>query len=200
MKLIKHFVLFFIPPHTWKVPVFLLLGFFIGLFAFIFYISRAPTYLSDDPSTCVNCHIMTPQYATWSHSSHREVANCNDCHVPHDNFFRHYWFKANDGLRHATIFTLRREPQVIFIRDGGRKVVQENCLRCHGELLLNDKMERMTNEGHDFRKERNCVECHREVPHGTVYGLSAVPNIKGVPLPQSPVPKWLSSIMKKEKK
>jgi hypothetical protein len=38
-----------------------------------------------------------PQYVTWFHSRHREVATCNDCHVPHDNIVRHYAFKASDG-------------------------------------------------------------------------------------------------------
>ena len=47
------------------------------------YLLRAHTYfVGDDPSACVNCHIMTPYYATWSHSSHGRDATCNDCHVP----------------------------------------------------------------------------------------------------------------------
>lgn len=29
------------------------------------YLLRAHTYLGDDPSACVNCHIMAPYYATW---------------------------------------------------------------------------------------------------------------------------------------
>jgi cytochrome c nitrite reductase small subunit len=93
----------FIPPDQWKVSVIILLGIFTGLFLFAFYISKAPSYLSDKPSTCVNCHIMAPQYATWSHSAHREETNCNDCHVPHNNIFNKYYFKGKDGLRHATI-------------------------------------------------------------------------------------------------
>lgn len=64
------------------------------------------SYVSDDPATCVNCHIMRPEYVTWHHSPHREHATCNDCHVPHDNVFRKYYFKGADGMRHATIFTL----------------------------------------------------------------------------------------------
>jgi len=199
-KPIGNIIQFFFPPQSWRVPVILMLGFFAGLFFFLFYISKAPSYLSDDPATCVNCHIMVPQYATWFHSSHREYASCNDCHVPQDNFFRHYWFKANDGLRHAYMFTLRKEPQVIFIHQAGRDVVQENCVRCHSDLLFNDKMDRYSMAGHDYRREKRCVDCHREVPHGTVYGLSSVPNAKGVPLPQSPVPQWLNNIVKKDKK
>jgi len=101
---------------------------------FVLHISKAPSYLSDKPEACTNCHIMAPQYATWSHSSHREWTHCNDCHVPHNNVVNKYYFKANDGLRHATIFTLRNEPQVIQIRHAGIGVVQDNCLRCHDKI------------------------------------------------------------------
>jgi cytochrome c nitrite reductase small subunit len=200
LKKIRNLIQFFFPPRSWKVPVILMLGFFTGLFCFLFYVSRAPSYLSDNPATCVNCHIMTPYYASWSHSSHREFTNCNECHVPHDNVFRHYWFKANDGLRHSAVFTLRREPQVIFIHSAGRKVVQENCIRCHSDLLFNDRMDRYTMQGHEYRREKRCADCHMDVPHGTVYGINSTPNVRGVPLPESPVPAWLNSIILKEKK
>ncbi|MCK7529866.1 MAG: NapC/NirT family cytochrome c [Marinilabiliales bacterium] len=78
-----------------------ILGAFTGLFFLLLKISNATSYLSDDPRVCINCHIMTPQFATWSHSAHRSVTDCNACHVPHDSFVRKYYFKASDGLRHS---------------------------------------------------------------------------------------------------
>lgn len=183
------------PPGNWKLPVIIMLGIFSGLFIFVFHISRAPSYLSDKPETCVNCHIMTPQYATWFHSSHREHAHCNDCHVPHNNVLNKYYFKAKDGLRHATIFTLRREPQVIFIKEEGEKAVHENCIRCHSNLITDSKLLMKTTDFHHYRTERKCTECHREVPHGRVNSLSSTPNAR-VPLPPSPVPKWLNELTK----
>jgi len=164
-----------------------------GLFVYLVYISNAPAYLSDKPETCVNCHIMTPQYATWQHSSHREHAHCNDCHVPHNNAINKYYFKAKDGLRHATIFTLRKEPQVIFIKEEGSEVVQNNCIRCHSALMTDAKLLRTTDHYHDQRQEKKCGDCHREVPHGRVNSLSSTPNAR-VPLPESPVPDWLKSL------
>ncbi|MBE0653239.1 MAG: cytochrome c nitrite reductase small subunit [Bacteroidales bacterium] len=183
------------PPGNWKLPVIILLGIFTGLFLFVFHISKATSYLSDKPETCVNCHIMTPQYATWFHSSHREHAHCNDCHVPHNNVLNKYYFKAKDGLRHATIFTLRREPQVIFIKEAGEKAVHENCIRCHSNLITDSKLLMKTTDFHHYRTERKCTECHREVPHGRVNSLSSTPNAR-VPLPPSPVPKWLNELTK----
>ncbi|MBN1599916.1 MAG: cytochrome c nitrite reductase small subunit [Bacteroidales bacterium] len=191
------FFKYFIPPDRWKIPVIVILGILVGLLIFSFRISKAHSYLSDNPATCVNCHIMAPQYATWSHSAHREVTNCNDCHVPHNNVFNKYYFKAKDGLRHAAIFTLRKEPQVIFIKDEGKEVVQLNCIRCHENIISDNKLTATVKDYNYHIKERQCGDCHRETPHGRVNSLSSVPNAR-VPLPGSPVPDWLKKLNNKE--
>lgn len=187
---------FFMPPEGWGRVAAIVSGAMLGLFFYILNVSNASSYLSDDPKTCVNCHIMAPEYATWSHSSHREVANCNDCHVPHDNVFNKYYFKAMDGMRHAYVFTMRQEPQTIFIREAGKKVVQQNCLRCHSDLVHNAKLLTMTSTYADSFNERQCWDCHRETPHGRVHSLSSVPYAR-VPGPGSPVPNWLNKLLKK---
>lgn len=187
----KKLVEAFMPSDRWKIPAILMFGIFTGLFLYSFYISKASSYLSDSPKTCLNCHVMTPQYATWFHSSHREVTNCNDCHVPQDNFFRHWSFKAKDGLRHATIFTLHAEPQVIHIKAAGIQVVQANCVRCHNKLFESQK--KIAGE-FQHAEERLCWECHRETPHGRVSSLSSVPFAR-VPLPESPVPDWIKKLL-----
>lgn len=180
-----------LPPDKWKFPVIILLGVICGLGVFMLKISKATSYLSDEPETCVNCHIMAPQYATYNHSSHREWASCNDCHVPHNNVVNKYYFKAKDGLRHATMFTLRKEPQVIFIKEEGKEVVHNNCVRCHSKLLDTDVKLAQKEFSHE-RTDRNCTECHREVPHGRVNSLSSTPDAR-VPLLESPVPDWLKA-------
>ncbi|MEN8115611.1 MAG: cytochrome c nitrite reductase small subunit [Bacteroidota bacterium] len=180
-----------LPPPKWRFPVLIISSILFGICLFILFVSKAHSYLSDNPETCTNCHIMAPQYATWNHSSHREVAHCNDCHVPHNNVFNKYYFKAKDGIRHATMFTLRKEPQVIFIHEEGARVVHHNCVRCHS-TLLNDPKLAVSVEGHQaHREDRKCWECHREVPHGRVNSLSSVPNAR-VPLPESPVSIWIN--------
>lgn len=194
MKKLLHLIHFLKPPQGWKLPVTILLGISVGLFVFLFYVSNAYSYLSDNPKTCVNCHIMTPQYATWFHSSHREYATCNDCHVPHNNIVNSYYFKAKDGLRHATVFTMRAEPQAIIIKDEGHKVVHQNCIRCHNHLIDDPKMNTIHAGFYNERTDRTCWECHKEVPHGKVRSLSSTPHAF-VPLPESPVPQWLKKIM-----
>ncbi|BDD04846.1 cytochrome c nitrite reductase small subunit [Aureibacter tunicatorum] len=179
-----------LPPREWRIPVIILLGIFFGLGGYVLYISNAVSYLSDDPKTCVNCHIMTPQYANWKHSSHRENATCNDCHVPHDNVFNKYFFKAKDGMRHAAMFTMRMEPQVIKMHEPGQKVVQENCKRCHEDLNERVSTVKIDLDAQKHGEGKLCWECHREVPHGRVKSMSSTPDARA-PLPQSPVPDWI---------
>lgn len=193
MTSIKNLIKAIMPPDKWRLPVIILLGIFCGLGLFVLRLSKAHSYLGDKPETCVNCHIMAPQYATWQHSSHREVANCNDCHVPHNTVFHKYYFKAMDGLRHSTMFTFRLEPQVIFIKDAGKKAVHNNCIRCHSDLITDDQLKLVSTDHHQHRLERECIDCHRETPHGRVNSLSSVPDAR-VPVPQSPVPDWIKKV------
>jgi len=187
------------PPPRLRIPVTILSGVMVGLSIFLFYVSNAASYISDDPATCVNCHIMQPEYASWFHSSHQRVANCNDCHVPHDNVFNKYYFKAKDGLRHATMFTLRAEPQVIKMHQAGQEVVQQNCLRCHEKLFDHNIMELTQHGYHTATGTRQCWECHRTTPHGSVKGLATVPNAL-VPVLGPIVPDWLKIKMKENKR
>jgi cytochrome c nitrite reductase small subunit len=161
-----------LPPPTWQLPVIILVGIIVGLGIYIMRISNAPSYLSNKSETCINCHVMNPQYATWNHSSHREVATCVDCHVPHDNI------------------TMRAEPQVIFIKEEGKKVVQQNCVRCHEQLIADNPVIVNFEASLHFRTERSCIECHRETPHGRVNSLSSVPDAR-VPRLGSVIPEWI---------
>ncbi|NUM37407.1 MAG: cytochrome c nitrite reductase small subunit [Candidatus Brocadiae bacterium] len=182
----------------WKMALACSAGTLAGLVLFLIHISNFFSYLSDSPNTCMNCHIMGPQYATWYHSSHRERASCVDCHVPHDNIFQTYAFKAMDGLRHASIFTIRGEEQAITIKSAGVNAVQKNCKRCHAESFRNFAFMANNTFNADHGKGRLCWDCHRETPHGKVRSLSSSPYSK-VPTTKSMVPDWMNELMKKEK-
>jgi cytochrome c nitrite reductase small subunit len=188
----------FSPPQAWKLPVILAIGILSGLIILVFYVGNAASYLSDKPETCVNCHVMFPQYSSWQHSSHARVATCNDCHVPHNNFISKYMFKATDGLRHSAMFTLRLEPQVIHIKDAGKEVVEENCERCHDALLgyYHSVGNGIENEGEE-KEEVMCWSCHKEVPHGKVSSLSSFPNAR-VPGLSPVLPDWLTKALDKK--
>lgn len=190
-KLLSHI------SNQFILPLFIVGGIIAGLGGYTIYMSRAHSYLSDDPAACINCHIMTPYYQSWDHSSHAQWATCNDCHVPQDNALNGYAFKAKDGLYHAAVFTVRKEPQAIRPRDESYGVIMNNCIRCHTELnteFVKTGMISYTEvkEG----KGKACWDCHTEVPHTKISSLSASPNAI-VPLPESPVPDWLKKRMEK---
>jgi cytochrome c nitrite reductase small subunit len=187
---LRRLVLALVPPAGWRLPVAVACGVFVGLFGVTFHISRATSYLTDDPAACTNCHIMAPQYASWQHSSHARHATCNDCHVPADPIGR-YAFKAYDGSRHAFMFTFEMEPQVIRIHAPGAYVVQGNCVRCHDHLIEPTTLA----AGGAHSGERKCWDCHREVPHGRVNSLASAPHAR-VPTPD-PVrmPAWLEQAL-----
>ena len=72
------------PFRTWLMLA-AVIGGIVGLGVFTFAYAQGASYLSDDPSSCNNCHVMRDQYDGWIHGSHKAVATCNDCHTPHSS-------------------------------------------------------------------------------------------------------------------
>ena len=185
-----------------KVALLVTGGIVMGLVGLFMYMLRMHTYIiGDDPAACVNCHIMSPYYATWSHSSHGRDATCNDCHVPHQNLFMKYFFKGKDGMKHVAYFITHSEHQAINAEDASAQVIMDNCIRCHTQL----NREFVTTGRIDYMMAKRgegkaCWDCHREVPHGGVNSLSSTPYAETqVPLPSSPVPEWLQRIVPSSK-
>lgn len=170
-------------------------GIIVGGGFLFMYLFRAHTYLGNDSSACVNCHIMSPYYATWMHSSHSRDATCNDCHVPHENIARKYAFKGMDGMKHVALFLTKSETMSPKIGDAGAQVVMNNCIRCHTDLnttMVNtgkvDYMMTQVGEG------KVCWDCHRQVPHGGTNSLARTPAAI-VPMPKTTVPDWLQGVL-----
>lgn len=183
--------------YVQKVVLIAIGGIVVGSGGLLLYMLRAHTYLGEDPSACVNCHIMSPYYATWAHSSHSRNATCNDCHVPHENMVRKYAFKGADGMKHVAMFVTHSEDMSPKIGDAGSQVVMNNCIRCHTELnttLVNTgKVDYMMTQ---VGKGKVCWDCHRQVPHGGTNSLARTPDAI-VPMPKSAVPEWIQSMMKR---
>ena len=181
-------------PDKLVLPLCAILGLLVGLTGYTVYISRAHSYLSDDPAACINCHVMDSYYQSWSRSSHAEWANCNDCHTPQHNFIAKYTFKAMDGLYHAAVFTFGAEPQVIRTREASNEVIMDNCIRCHTQLntaMVNTGLVSFEDTKHGQGKA--CWQCHTQVPHTNVSNLASAP-FALVPQPAYPasrVPDWI---------
>jgi cytochrome c nitrite reductase small subunit len=148
-----------------------LMGALVGMTAFTFDYAEGLSYLSNEPSTCANCHVMNDQLDSWRKGPHQAVATCNDCHVPPD-FPDKYIAKARNGYHHSKGFTLQSarpdEPgarrvfdEPIRIKPMNSQILQDNCLRCHGDFV-HDIVRGSTWADDAIR----CIHCHRAVGHG----------------------------------
>jgi cytochrome c nitrite reductase small subunit len=129
-----------------------------GLGGFTFIYAQGTSYFSDNPETCINCHVMREMYDGWNHSSHKAVAACNDCHTPH-TFPGKYIIKGVNGWNHSVAFTLDNFSDPIRIHQMNRNVALDNCLYCHGDITV------AMNHQHS-PTPTDCLSCHTGIGHG----------------------------------
>ena len=136
----------------------ILLGMLAGLGFFTFGYGQGASYLSNDPTACVNCHVMDQYYDSWRNSSHARVAVCNDCHLSHHPVGK-WMTKADNGFFHSLAFTTGEFHEPIQIKPRNRKVTQHACQYCHEEIVAD--MQPMAREPESL----SCVRCHSDVGH-----------------------------------
>jgi cytochrome c nitrite reductase small subunit len=135
----------------------LIVGAAVGLGMYTFVYARGYSYLTNDPNACGNCHVMQDYYSAWIKSSHRSVAQCNDCHTPH-NLVGKYATKAANGFFHSLAFTSGRFPDNIQIKGYNERVTEGACRSCHEEITS------AIVGGHNA-KDISCIRCHSNVGH-----------------------------------
>lgn len=129
-----------------------------GVGAFTFGYGKGWAYLTNDPAACANCHVMQDHLDSWRGSSHKHVAVCNDCHLPH-NLPGKMFTKADNGFFHSLAFTLENYPDPIQIKARNRRVTQSACLHCHSDIV--HEMLPSTEKGEMLA----CIHCHSDVGH-----------------------------------
>ncbi len=132
----------------------------MGVGVFTFGYAEGLSYFRSDPNACANCHVMQDYLDTWQKSSHHHAAVCVDCHLPH-TFVRKYVAKADNGFFHSLAFTLDSFPEPIRIKVRNRRITQENCLACHGEVVDHMRPQDPSDDA------LNCIHCHAGVGHGS---------------------------------
>ena len=137
----------------------LVLGAALGLGSYTFAYARGWAYLTDNSRACANCHVMNEQYDGWIKSSHRSVAVCNDCHVPH-SLVAKYATKASNGFWHSFYFTTDHIPEPIRALPASRAIAEVNCRRCHQPVV-----EAMGTPAHAGSRDISCIRCHGSVGH-----------------------------------
>jgi cytochrome c nitrite reductase small subunit len=130
----------------------------VGIYTFVY--AKGSSYLTNNPASCANCHIMSDQYSGWLKSSHRSVATCNDCHTP-AGFFATYATKASNGFWHSFAFTTGRSHEPIQIKTHNREITDNACRKCHSEITENIEGAHALNKGEQI----SCLRCHGSVGH-----------------------------------
>jgi cytochrome c nitrite reductase small subunit len=105
-----------------------------GLGLFTFQYAEGLSYFSTDPKACTNCHIMRSQFDSWQKGSHHAAAKCVDCHLPH-GFFGKWLAKGENGYFHSKAFTLQDFHEPIAIKPRNGRILQENCVGCHADMV-----------------------------------------------------------------
>lgn len=136
------------------------LGIALGVGAYTFGYAKGWSYLTNNPAACANCHIMEEQYDAWHKASHRSVASCNDCHTPHA-LIPKYLVKAENGFWHSFYFTTGTFKDPIRARDVSVRIVEDNCRRCHAEIVDQIDLHGVPGQAGVL----DCVRCHRSVGH-----------------------------------
>ncbi|MFT3944982.1 MAG: cytochrome c nitrite reductase small subunit [Ancrocorticia sp.] len=136
-------------------------GTMVGLVLYTFVYAKGFSYLSTDPTACINCHIMEEQYHGWTAGAHSNVATCSDCHLPHDNIVHKYFVKAENGFMHGLKFTTGWHPENIEAREVSLAVTNEACLYCHADITSDIRHLGSAPDGEVF----DCVRCHAGIGH-----------------------------------
>lgn len=150
-----------------KIPILIAVAAAVIALGFFVFVTDAPAYAGTNSETCNNCHVMNPMYENYYHAAHQRVAECADCHLPHENVIAYYFEKGRQGAHDVYVFSLGKTPEMIRANEHSREIIQTNCLRCHQETV-----ETITMGAQPF--DRQCWDCHRDVAHGP-RGLSGSP-------------------------
>jgi cytochrome c nitrite reductase small subunit len=129
-----------------------------GLGAFTFVYAKGASYLTDNPASCANCHVMQEKLDGWVKASHRSVATCNDCHTP-AGLIPKYFTKADHGFFHSLAFTTNNFHEPIAMKERSRRVTEAACRKCHQEVVHD--IEAMTPPSETL----SCIRCHPSVGH-----------------------------------
>jgi len=111
-------------------------------------------YKTSEPDYCNSCHVMNLQYEAWFLGGLHRNIKCVDCHLPNNNIINYTIWKGIDGMKDLLLFHSGVYSEDIGISFHGKKVLRENCKRCHEGMLTSIDT-----------ADRDCWSCHRKVSH-----------------------------------
>jgi len=125
---------------------------FVGFASFFLHFSGTKTF-------CGQCHSMKHEAETFAMSSHRNL-DCVECHLPHDNDAHYLIEKGRTGMVDMYHEMMRDYPNRIKLDADSRKMVSENCLRCHESTM--SYVDSAPGGSQD-----DCLKCHSRIAHGS---------------------------------
>lgn len=135
-------------------------GILVALLAVYLFVMFGPPGVAErisKPTFCATCHNMRPELAAFRRGAHAKLASCNDCHLPNTNAVSHWFWDGVFGVKDLVRYnlgTFAQQPANIEATDITRRMIQENCRRCHARLV-----------SHVDVAGRECWSCHREMYH-----------------------------------
>lgn len=139
---------------------------------------------TSDAEFCTHCHTMEPMATAHARSKHGGdnpaglVAECTDCHLPHDNAAHHLFAKATTGLRDLwaqTIYPIHKPDWIGKLEERADYVYDSGCLHCHSALERATTDDPAASAAHSAyfanaagdggQGPSSCVECHKHVGH-----------------------------------
>ncbi len=111
--------------------------------------------MTNEPSFCAQCHVMSEEYSAWVKGGVHNSIKCIDCHLPQDTQIKFLFWKAVDGGKDFVSFYAGIVSEMIELSGRGKNTVQANCIRCH-----EGRISKMLSP-----HSRNCWDCHKRIAH-----------------------------------
>ena len=133
--------------------------------------------ISSRANFCGTCHAMEPMVKSYRDSTHGGsnprgiTAACTDCHVSHENIFKHFIGKAQSGT-HDVWVTLSKDELALDWQakrsERAEYVYDSGCLTCHQELEKATQDKGMHTNYFAGLLDTQCVNCHAEIGHANL--------------------------------
>lgn len=103
---------------------------------------------------CAKCHVMEEQYLSLMKGGLHNSLKCVDCHLPNDSKISFYFWKGIDGMKDVLAFHTGNVPERIQASAHTKKIIQQNCIRCHEGMVSRITI-----------ADRKCWDCHKRLSH-----------------------------------
>jgi len=127
---------------------------------------------------CASCHTMTPMVQAYREDLHGGnnrsglLAECSDCHLPHDNVLHYLFQKGLTGTKDVLVETFGRPEHIDWEERRKRREVftyDSGCLKCHHNLqtaTMADPKAFIAHKAYFMgATDKTCVSCHEHVGH-----------------------------------